>query len=90
MITVRWGGAKRWSSDLAGLLLDWRLEDGSLALVLDYAALRAAHKDVSVTTATWGLDGAQYRTTMATVVPAEGVMHIVALSLLREEGLGAR
>lgn len=78
MITVRWGGAKRWSSDLAGLLLDWRLEDGSLALVLDYAALRKAHKDVSVTTATWALEGTYYQTTMVGVVPAGNVVYVTA------------
>lgn len=74
-LSVRYG--KTWSSDVAGLL-DYHLANGTLAVALDYAALRKARKDVSVTTCTWALDGRLFQTTMASVIPADGTMRISA------------
>lgn len=75
MLSVRYG--KHWSSDVAGLL-DYRLEKGTLTVMLDHGALVAARKVVSVTTCTWALDGRLYETRATAVLPAEGVMRVTA------------
>jgi hypothetical protein len=78
---VRFGS--RWR-DAPGLL-DWRCEDGALSVMLSYAALRAARKDVSIATAAWLLGGREYQTTMMSVVPGDGTVRVSA----REIKVGA-
>lgn len=86
-LSVRYG--KTWSSDVAGLL-DYRLDNGTLAVALDYAAVRAARKDQSVTTCTWALDGRLYATSMVTVVPARNEMLVLAKEAKGDGGHAAR
>jgi len=74
---VRWGKSTRWSSDVAGLL-DWHVDGDALHVMLLWSAVRAARKDVSIGTATWTLNGAQYQTSMVSVLPGEGLMRVSA------------
>lgn len=81
-LSVRFGS--RWSGDVPGLL-DYCAADGQLSVVLDYAVLRAARKDVSIATAAWLLGGREYQTTMMSVVPGDGTVRVSA----REIKVGA-
>lgn len=80
-LSVRFGA--RWG-DVPGLL-DFCADDGHLSVVLDYAALRAARKDMSVTRAGWRVDGREYVTTMVSVVPGDGTVRVSAREVMTGE-----
>ncbi|MCZ7539736.1 MAG: hypothetical protein M5U29_07485 [Anaerolineae bacterium] len=81
-LSVRFG--TRWSTDVPGLL-DYCAADGQLSVVLDYAVLRAARKDMSVARAAWLVGGREYATATVCVVPSDGTVRVSA----REIKVGA-
>ena len=74
-LSVRFG--TRWSGEVPGLL-DYCAADGQLSVVLDYAVLRAARKDMSVARAAWLVGGREYATATVCVVPSDGTVRVSA------------
>ena len=79
-MTLLYRTAKRWT-DPDGLVIDWHLSDDGeqLTVMLDYAATVKARKDnVICMSSQWQNNGGEFETVTSSIMPARGVLRIVA------------